>query len=148
VRRAAVVPLVAAGLGFAAGVAPARAQQPDELSRLLTAVGAAWQRGDAAAIAALGARTGLDLEVHGRPMGSLRGRRAAAALRQLLGAGRTVSVRPGELSLVAGSATQAFAELRWAARHADGVALEETTVFLGFVREPQGWRISQIRVFP
>lgn len=134
-------------LGLLAVPLPAQ-QQPDDLARMLDTLTRVWARGDADALGRLGASDGLQLEVHGDPMGPLSGRRATAALRQLFSEQETVTVRPGSPSRVAGASTQAFVELAWVIRPTGAPVRELNTVFIGFVRERSGWKISQIRILP
>lgn len=135
-------------LGLAVMAPPAAAQEPDDLGRLMQTFTVLWEREDAGALVKLSARTGLDLEVQGYAMGPLTGRRAAAALRHLFGAQRTVGVRSGGASRIAGTDDQAFAELAWDVRAAGGTVTERNIVFVGFVREGSTWKISQIRILP
>lgn len=141
-RRAAVV--LAAGLLAVAG--PAAGQQDDDLDGLLDSLAVLWSTGDAAALASHGARAGLDLEVHGELMGSLHGRRAAAALRQLLGATETVDVRTGAAAKVVGAEDRAFGEFIWVVRTPGAEVTEDRRIFMALVREEQAWRISEIRI--
>lgn len=139
------LPLV---LGLWLVAAPAAAQQPDELSRLMDTFTTLWQRGDAGRLAKLGAGTGVELEVQGHAMGPLSGRRAAAALRHLFEARQTVAVRSEAPSRIVGTDHLAFAELTWEVRPTGAPLVERTTVFIGFIREGENWRISQIRILP
>lgn len=140
--------LVAAALGLALLASPVTAQQPDELDRLMDTLTILWQRGDAAGLVELGAGAGLDLDVEGHPMGPLTGRRAAAALRHVFAAQQTVGVRSARPSRVAGTDDRAFVELVWEVRPVGAPMRERSTVFIGFVREGDRWRISQIRILP
>ena len=129
-------------------VAPAAAQEGDDLPRLLDTLATFWARNDASGLVAIGAGPGLELEIHGTPMGPLAGRRAAAALRHLFQAQETVGVETADASRVAGTDDRAFMELTWKVRPEGATMTEESTVFLGLVRETAGWRISQIRILP
>lgn len=131
-------------LGFAA---PAAAQQVDDLAGLLDTLAVLWRHGEAAELAAHSAATGIDLEVQGRLIGSLHGRRAAAALRQLLGGQETVSVRSGSAAKVVGVDDRAFGEFIWVVRMPGADVTETLKIFVALIREEQGWRISEIRIF-
>jgi hypothetical protein len=144
-RRRVLLPTL--GALVVVGVAPAAGQRPQDAG-VAAALGGLWQRGDAGALVDLGAGTGLQLEIQGMMLGPLEGRRAAAALRQLFREHQTVDVRSGPLTRVAGSEDRGFVELDWWTRPAGGITVEHTTVFVGLVREPAGWRVSQIRVLP
>ena len=125
---------------------PASGQQADDLSGLLDSLAVLWSSGDAAALAGHGAEAGLDLEVHGELMGSLHGRRAAAALRHLLGSQETVEVRTGTAARVVGAEDRAFGELVWVVRTPGAEVTEDRKVFVALVREERSWRISEIRI--
>ncbi|MFW5951147.1 MAG: hypothetical protein ACOCVZ_03420 [Gemmatimonadota bacterium] len=135
-------------LALALSPAGLAGQQRDELPRLVETLAQLWARGEAGRLAGLGAEDGLDLEIQGRAMGAVTGRRAAAALRQLFGAQQTVAVRHGVVSRVSGAENRAFAELTWEVRPPGAQVTERTTVFVGFVRERSRWRVSQIRILP
>lgn len=133
---------------LAAAPRTAAAQEPDDLARVVDRLATHWLRGDAGGLVALGAPDGLELDVHGHAVGPVTGRRAAAALRHLFQAQRTVAVRHGPPSRVGGTDNRAFAELTWEVRSEGARISERHTVFVGFVRESSGWKVSQIRIFP
>lgn len=133
-----------AGLTLLAG--PVTAQQPDDLTGLLDTLAVLWTNGNAAGLAAHGAASGLDLEVHGRLMGSLEGRRAAAALRHLFGAQETVAVEPGTAAKVVGAEDRAFSEFIWIVRMPGADVTEDRKIFVALIKEAQAWRISEIRI--
>ena len=139
-RAAALV----AGLALLA--APAGAQQTDDLTGLLDSLAELWSAGNAAGIASHGAATGLDLEVHGDALGSLRGRRAAAALRQLFAGQETVTVQRGSAARVVGAEDRAFGELIWEVRMPGAAVTEARKIFVALVREDDAWRVSEIRI--
>ncbi len=141
-RRAALALL----LGMGTLAQPLSAQQPDDLDRLLNELTALWHVGDAGGLVELGAAKGLEIEFQGYAIGPLAGRRAAAALRHLFAAQQTVDVRTGRPSRVAGADNRAFVEMIWIVRPAGAQMSESTTVFLGFVREGNRWKVSQIRI--
>jgi hypothetical protein len=128
------------------GAAPVAAQE--DLGGLRDTLATLWARGDAAALAGLSAEPGIDLELGGPPLGHLGGRRAAAALRHLFTLQETVSVRPGATERVPGAENRAFGELSWEIRVTGAPLTERSTVFVALVREPVGWRVSQIRILP
>jgi hypothetical protein len=127
-------------------VAPAAAQEPDDLTRLLDTLAVLWTRGDAVALASHGAEMGLDLEVHGETIGPLQGRRAAAALRQLFQTQETVSVQTGSSARIVGAEDRAFGEFIWVVRMPGVGVTEDNKIFVALVREDDGWRVSQIRI--
>jgi hypothetical protein len=146
-KRLAVLALgLAVALSPAAFAAPASAQQPDDLDRLLNEFTALWYMGDAAGLVELAAERGVEIELRGYAIGPLAGRRAAAALRHLFGAQQTVDVRAEPASRVAGADDRAFVEMIWEVRPGGAHVSEATIVFVGFVREGSRWKVSQIRI--
>jgi hypothetical protein len=138
--------VVTLGFGFLLlWTAAARAQEA-ELDRVLDRLAASWARGDAFSLAALGARTGISLDVDGDAVGPLAPRQAAAVLRQVFGDLTTLSLSPGMARIVGGSPLRAFGELSWSVRaHGTTIPLR-TTIFLALVWEEEEWRITQIRL--
>jgi hypothetical protein len=124
----------------------ARAAAQNDLASMLDTLAALWARGDATALAAFGASHGIELELHGEPLGRVSGRKAAAALRHIFATQETVSVLANRTSRVTGTDHTAFGELTWVVRPRGSAMPQRTTVFLGLVREGRSWRISQIRV--
>jgi len=124
---------------------PVRAQEASLDSTFRHIVGL-WQRGNAAAVAALVAADGLSLELDGRPMGPLPARQAAASLRRLFEQRETLSVEPGMRGEMAGDPTRAFGEFDWVTRLRGTTVPERNTVFLALEREADRWRVTEIRV--
>lgn len=140
--------LLLVGVALAAFASPVAAQETRDLGRFLDHLTALWRSGDAVGLVEIGAGQGLDLEVRGDAMGPLAGRRAVAELRHLFNAQRTVAVRSGTPSRVIGTDDQAFVELIWEIRPEGTPVSESTIVFVGFVLEEAGWKVSQIRILP
>ena len=141
-RRSALMALLAALLA----VAPAAAQDHRPLGDVLANLADLWASGDAGAIADLTSTSGIDFEIAGSSMGSLSGRKLAAALRRVFEDRVTVSVESKMTSAVKGAEDRAFGELAWVLRPRGASISERTTVFLGLVHEPVGWRLTQIRI--
>lgn len=138
-RRLTLLPVVL----LLAVAAPLHAQ---ELERALDRFANAWAHGDAAAVAALAARSGLSIDVDGGPVGPLGARQAAAMLRRLFDEHETVLLRAGLAQVVGGAPPRAFGELAWLTRTRGTTIPERSTVFLALVHENDGWRITQIRL--
>lgn len=134
-----------AALFLLASVGAAGAQEAD-LDQVLSRLAASWARGDAAALAALGARAGLSLDVDGEPVGPLAPRQAAAVLRRIFEERETITLRHGMAQLVGGTPLRAFGELAWVMRAHGTTIPERATIFLALVREDDDWRITQIRL--
>ena len=141
-RRASLLALLATALV----AAPAAAQDHRPLGAVLDNLATLWASGDAGAIADLTSTSGIDVEISGSSMGSLSGRKLAAALRRVFDDRVTVSVESKMTSAVKGAEDRAFGELAWVLRPGGASVAESTTVFLALVHEPVGWRITQIRI--
>lgn len=139
-----VLPMVGLVGGFLLAPAPAISQQP--LGDFLETVAELWAEGDARAIGAFSARSGTDLEIAGVSMGSLQGRKFSGALRRVFEDHVTVSVVANMTRAVHGVEDRAFGELIWEVRPAGATMSDSATVFLALVREPRGWRLTQIRI--
>ena len=124
--------------------APAEAQQP--LGEFLETVAGLWAEGDARAIGAYTSRSGTDLEIAGASMGSLDGRQFTGALRRVFDDHITISVVASMTRAVHGVEDRAFGELAWEVRPAGATMPDTVVVFLALVREPVGWRLTQIRI--
>lgn len=128
------------------GAAPAAAQDQPPLGDVLDSLAALWARGDASAIAGLTSDRGVDFEVDGVSMGSISGRKLAAALRRIFEDRVTVDVQFETTSPVQGVEDRAFGELRWMLRPGGASVPERATVFLALAHERAGWRVTQIRI--
>jgi ketosteroid isomerase-like protein len=126
-----------------AGAGPAAAQ---DVSGSLARVAAAWQRGDAAAITALGANAGISLDVDGRTVGPLAARQAAAVLRRVFEDRESVGVRITMSRIVGGEPARAFGELAWTTRARGTTIPDSARLYIAFVHEDDRWRITEIRL--
>lgn len=126
-------------------IASASAQEA-ELDRVIDRLAAAWAQADAATLAAQSARKGVSIDLDGEPVGPLTPRQAAAVLRKVFMGRTTKTLSTGLSRTVGGEPPRAFGELAWTAR-AQGTSIpEKSTIFLAFVWEEDGWRITQIRL--
>jgi hypothetical protein len=142
--RRAVLPLVAIMLAVAAlPAAPAAAQ---DLEQTLQRAAEAWHRGDANAIAGLGARAGISVDLDGRSVGPLGPRQAAAVIRRAFEDRESVGVRPNMSRGVGGNPPRAFGDVVWTTRVRGTTISERATIFFAFVREDDRWRITEIRL--
>jgi hypothetical protein len=136
-------PLAAAMLVAALAPAPARAQ---DLDAVVNRVVSAWARGDVGAITRLASREGVSLDVDGAAVGPVATRQASAVLRRVFDAVETDAVQRGITRTAGGSPQRAFSEIAWTARVRGTSIAQRRTVFVAYVREEGGWRISQIRL--
>jgi hypothetical protein len=142
-RRTVRGSVAALTLLLAATGGPAFAQ---ELPRELNRVAAAWHRGDASAIAGLGAKAGISLDVDGSSVGPLGPRQAAAVLRRVFEERESVGVRTAQTRTFGGEPPRAFGELSWNVRTRGTTIPEQSKVFVAFVREGDRWRVTEIRL--
>jgi hypothetical protein len=122
------------------------AASAQELSPVLQRVAAAWHKGDAGALARLGAETGISLDVDGSTVGPLGARQAAAVLRRVFDDRESVSAAPRVSRTVGGEPARAFGEITWTTRARGTTIPERATLFVAFVREGDVWRITEIRL--
>lgn len=146
------LPALLALLLLLAGAAPLRAQGGGGEPRLedfVARVARLWEAEDASALAALAPSGGrMVLEVGGEGAGPVQGRHVAAALRSLFADRESVSVRPARVTVAGGEPLQGFGEIAWISRSRGVSAPRSATVYVGVVRERDGWRIRELRVLP
>ena len=135
------ITLALALLGVVVGHSPARAQS---LGAAATAVAGSWSRGDADAIAQLLSRDGVALHLFEESHPAAGVRQARAAISDVLERGGSARVQ--RVEDLGGTPQRGFAELSWDVRASGGDAGLKYTVFVGFVREDDAWRIGEIRV--
>lgn len=139
---------VVAALALVGALAGPVSSQETTVDGVLDSLASIWARSDAAAIAALGSDNGLELEVDGAVVRHLSGRTMVAELRRIFENRETLRVAPGMIARVAGTDDRAFGELTWDVRPSGTTTPERSTIFIGLVREPTGWKVSQIRILP
>ncbi|HEX6308170.1 MAG TPA: hypothetical protein VFZ69_08290 [Longimicrobiales bacterium] len=125
------------------GVSSASAQR---LEPVLQRVASAWQRGDVGAITALGARGGISLDIDGSSVGPLGPRQAAAVLRRVFDDRESVTASSKAGRAVGGQPPRAFGEIIWTTRARGTTIPERATLFIAFVQQDDGWRITEIRL--
>jgi hypothetical protein len=139
--RAATVAWALALMGVLVGHSPARAQA---LGSVASSVAGSWGRRDADGIAQLLSPAGVALHLFEESHPAAGVRQARAALAELLERGG--SARVARVEDLGGSPQRGFAELTWSVRASGSDQGLEHTVFVGFVREGDAWRIGEIRV--
>ncbi len=106
-----------------------------------------WARGEMGHLGRLISSDGVVLHLdRGGGNTPLPARRALAALRDFLRGYETARVRVSRAVETGGSPPQGFAELEWSAVPAGTSESVRMGVFVGFVEESEGWRVSEIRV--
>ena len=117
------------------------------LNGFVAQVARLWSAGDASGIAALAPGDGrIVLDLGTGQAEAVEARHAAAALRDLFRDHTTLSVRAAQVEVAGGEPLRGFGELAWAARPRGVSDTESTTVYVGAVWEPAGWRIRELRI--
>ncbi len=119
-----------------------------ELEQVAGRFATAWARGNAEAAVGLLSSGGIRLRLEGAERSALPTRQASAVVRDFL-----KGYDPGEARLVraapvAGNPGRGFAEIRWQTRVAGTSHPVAHVVFLGLVREGNGWRVDELRLLP
>ena len=76
------------------------------------------------------------------------GRHAAAALRALFSGRESVSARPIRITLAGGTPARGFGEVAWSFRTRGAPGPQTRSVYIGALREGDGWRLNELRVLP
>ena len=137
--------LVVALCAAVPGRAPTPAVQVS-LEGAATSLARMWERGSTDLFPQILVASGIRLRVRDEDHVSLSRRQAVAVLRDYLGGHRTESTRLERVAEVGGSPLQGYAELRWAVVHEGASVLTEHSVYVGFVREDEVWRVFEVRV--
>ena len=122
-----------------------RAQEADDF---MARVAAAWRKGDAEAVTAMGDRDGISIEVEGTHVGSIAPRQAAAVLRRVFADRETLKAVAGPARTVAGNKRRAYAEIVWEHRARGTTQSQKINVFIAAARDGAVWRITEIRLMP
>lgn len=151
VRRAnptGVVALLVALLGASTpGPSPTPASQAS-LEGAATNFARMWERGSVDVFVQVLVAGGIRLRVGGEDHVALSRRQAVAVLGDYLAGHRTESTRLGRVAEVGGSPLQGYAALRWTVVREGVFQLVEHSIYVGFVREDEAWRVFEVRVLP
>lgn len=131
-------------LGAWGGTGSAAAAQEAPLGPVASAAVGAWSEGDADGIGRLLSGSGVALHLLGQSQPAAGARQARAALAELLGRGG--GARLVRVEDLGGTPRRGFAELEWVVVEPGSREGLRYVVFLGFVVEPEGWRIVEVRV--
>lgn len=127
------------------GPSPTPASQAS-LEGAATNLARMWERGSIDVFVQVLVATGIRLRVGGEDHVSLSRRQAVAVLRDYLAGHRTESTRLERVAEVGGSPLQGYAALRWTVVHPGASQLVEHSIYVGFVREDEAWRVFEVRV--
>ncbi len=146
VNPTGVFALLVAVLGASTpGPSPTPASQAS-LEGAATNLARMWERGSIDVFVQVLVATGIRLRVGGEDHVSLSRRQAVAVLRDYLAGHRTESTRLERVAEVGGSPLQGYAALRWTVVHAGASQLVEHSIYVGFVREDEAWRVFEVRI--
>ena len=125
----------------------AAAQRPAPLEGFVANVARLWGAGNASGIVALAPGDGrIELDLGDGRAGAVEARHVAAALRELFGDRTHVSVRAAQVTIAGGEPLRGFGELTWVSRPRGVTDAETSTVYVGAVWEPDGWKVREIRL--
>jgi len=142
-----ILPLLLCSFALLAPRALAGQGRPAPLEGFVASVARLWASGDAGGLAALAPEDGrIVLDLGTGQAEAVEARHAAAALRDLFGGRSTLSVRTAQVNVAGGSPLRGFGELAWVSRPRGVTDNESTSVYVGTVWEPGGWRIRELRV--
>ena len=141
-----VVALLIVVLGASTPAPSPSAASQASLEGAATNLARMWERGSTDVFVQVLVAGGIRLRVGGEDHVSLSRRQAIAVLRDYLGGHRTESTRLERVAEVGGSPLQGYAALRWAVVHEGGSELVEHSIYVGFVREDEAWRVFEVRV--
>ncbi|MDQ3388369.1 MAG: hypothetical protein M3483_02575 [Gemmatimonadota bacterium] len=140
--------VVFAALAWSAPLTAQEASTGVPLEGFIARVARLWAAGDAGEIAAFAPRGGqILLQISGEDA-EVNARHVAAALRALFSERESVSIRTARVAVAGGQPRQGFGELGWVSRLRGVTDVHRSTVYIGAVRESEGWRIREIRVLP
>ena len=143
---AGVLALLFAVLGASSpALSPAPSSQAS-LEGAATNLARMWERGSIDVFVQVLVASGIRLRVGGEDHVSLSRRQAVAVLRDYLAGHRTESTRLERVAEVGGSPLQGYAALRWTVVHEGASQLVEHSIYVGFVREDEVWRVFEVRV--
>jgi len=146
-RRRPLPLLLLCALTLLAPRALAAQGRPAPLEGFIASVGRLWASGDAGGIAALAPEDGrIVLDLGTGQAEAVEARHAAAALRELFGGRTTLAVRAAQVTVAGGDPLRGFGELAWTSRPRGVTDNESTSVYVGVVWEPGGWRVRELRV--
>lgn len=107
-----------------------------------------WAGGDLEQIGDALHADGVRVSLAGERANLVSVRQALAGLREFHAGHELGGATVARVAEVGGVPLRAFAEISWAASAAGTSEPSEYLIFVGFIREDEAWRITEIRVFP
>lgn len=135
------------GFFVALGI-PSNACLGQSLEEAASAFARRWGAGEVSSLEESLSRGGVRLQWEARQVGSLDPRHAGASIREYLGSREGVATRVTRVEEVGGDPPKGYAEIRWESRIQGTSDVLARTVFVAFVSEDGGWRVTELRVLP
>ena len=111
-------------------------------------VASLWGAGEVSELEGRLSNSGVRLQWEARQVGSLDPRHAAASIREYLGSREGTGTRLTRVQEVGGEPPKGYAEIHWESRILGTSDVLVRTVFVAFVSEDGGWRVTELRVLP
>jgi hypothetical protein len=128
--------------------APLAAEAQASLETVASSFARHWATGDLEQLTPSFLPDGIRVEMGGKASGVVSVRQAAAGLKGLHAEHDTRSARVDRVTEVGGSPRRGFAEIAWSAAPSGTSEYREYVLFVGFLMEDEGWRVSEVRVIP
>lgn len=107
-----------------------------------------WRAVEIASLEESLSRGGVRLQWEARQVGSLDPAHAKASIQEYLTSREGVGVSVTRFEEVGGDPPKGYAEIRWESRIRGTSEVLVRTVFVAFVSEDGGWRVTELRVLP
>jgi len=127
---------------------PSSALLGQSLSGAASAFADRWRAGEVSMLTESFSRGGVRLQWETRQLGSLDAGRAVASIREYLGNRESVATGVVRVEEVGGDPPKGYAEIRWESRMRGTSDVLARTLFVAFVSEEGGWRVTELRVMP
>lgn len=111
-------------------------------------VASLWGAGEVSELEKTLSDSGVRLQWDSNQVGSLDPRHAAASIREYLGSRQGTGTRVTRFEEVGGDPPKGYAEIWWESRILGTSDVLARTVFVAFVSEDGGWRVTELRVLP
>ena len=107
-----------------------------------------WGAGEVSGLEKSLSESGVRLQWDANQVGSLDPRHAAASIREYLGSREGTGTRVTRFEDVGGDPPKGYAEIHWESRISGTSDVLVRTVFVAFVSEDGGWKVTELRVLP
>ena len=107
-----------------------------------------WSAVEIASLEGSLSKGGVRIQWEARQVDSLDPAHARASIQEYLAGREGVSARVTRVEEVGGDPPKGYAEIRWESRIRGTSEVLGRTVFVAFVSEEGGWRVTELRVLP